>query len=117
MTGLRESGSASVLTMAVGSAVLAGAGGLMMLVVVLTAQHRAASAADLAALAAASQLWRSPGTACAAASEVAAANHARLLSCEVDADSVAVSVGLVPDHSWFDALVSRVAAHARAGYS
>jgi secretion/DNA translocation related TadE-like protein len=117
VTRLREYGSASVLTMAVGSAVLAGAGGLVMLVLVLTAQHRAASAADLAALAAASQLWSSPDTACAAASEVAAANHARLLSCEVAADSVVVSVGLVPDHSWLDAWVSQVVAHARGGYS
>jgi secretion/DNA translocation related TadE-like protein len=112
-----ERGSASVLTLALGSAVLAVSSGLMVLVVVMTGQHRAASAADLAALAAASRISSSPGTACAAAGQVAAANHVRLLSCDVAADSVVVSVGLAPGRTWLDSWLSRIAAHARAGYA
>lgn len=60
-------------TLLVFSLVAAGFAGLVAM------QHRAAAAADLAALAAA----ESPGRACDIASDVAADNHAQLSECEV----------------------------------
>ncbi len=64
------------------------------------ARHRAAAAADLAALAAADRTsGRSPGAPCPAAASVAGRNGASLTSCVVAADgsvTVRVACGLPP---------------------
>jgi secretion/DNA translocation related TadE-like protein len=58
----------------------------------MLARHRAESAADLAALAAASAMLGGPDRACAAASTFARANGADLLSCEQDSLDVRLRV-------------------------
>jgi secretion/DNA translocation related TadE-like protein len=92
----RDRGSATVLATAlvalaaVLSVLLAG------LASAVVARHRAGSAADLAALAAASTLGRSPGAACATAERVAQRNGARVSGCAVSLTSVDVSVRVRP---------------------
>jgi secretion/DNA translocation related TadE-like protein len=54
------------------------------------ARHRAAAAADLAALAAAGRVWSGPAAACASAGGVAKANGAVLRSCHVRGEQVEV---------------------------
>ena len=76
-------------------------------------QHRAAgSAADLAALAGARTL-ADGGAGCAAATEIAAANRARLAGCSVEGREVTVRV-VVPPPSW-PPWLPNIAADARAG--
>ncbi|MER7847982.1 Rv3654c family TadE-like protein [Kitasatospora sp. NPDC096077] len=59
---------------------------------VVTARHRAESAADLAALAAADRLLLDPDGGCGRAAGVAAAQGAGLVSCAVDRSADAVEV-------------------------
>lgn len=91
-----DRGSATVLA----TALVALAAALAVLLAGLTsavvARHRAASAADLAALAAASTLSRSPDAACTAAERVAQRNGARISQCAVGETSVDVSVRVRP---------------------
>lgn len=78
------------------------------------ARHRAAAAADLAALAAAQQLRKAgPATPCEAASTVAKANGGVLRSCAVDGwdVEVTVAVGITGPTAWLADPVRR----ARAG--
>lgn len=58
----------------------------------VAARHRAGSAADLAALAAAGRLLLDPGEACARAAAVAAAQGGTLRSCSIRADASEDSV-------------------------
>jgi secretion/DNA translocation related TadE-like protein len=58
----------------------------------VSVRHRAQSAADLAALAAAVGLDRGTAAACAAAQEVAGRMHTRLVSCTVENWDVEVTV-------------------------
>ncbi|MBP2707249.1 flp pilus-assembly TadE/G-like family protein [Microbispora sp. RL4-1S] len=58
------------------------------------ARHRAQSAADLGALAAASWALASPEDACGRASAVSEANGARLTSCSVSHGIASVSTGV-----------------------
>ena len=104
-----ERGAATVLVVAMAGVLmfvtigLAAAGGLV------TSQRQAQAAADLAALAAASDL----DDACGRAAEVAGANRAALEDCRVDGDEVTVSVSVAgPRVPWREV---RVAAEARAG--
>ncbi|HEX3003803.1 MAG TPA: Rv3654c family TadE-like protein [Angustibacter sp.] len=94
--GWAERGSATVLA----TALVALAASLAVLLAawasVVVARHRAAGAADLAALAAASALVRSPTEACAAAQRSAARNGARVTGCQVGPTSVDVTVGVRP---------------------
>ncbi len=69
---------ATVAAMAQGSAVLA--------------RHRASTAADLAALAAALQVAEGAAVACATAGEIAARNGGSLTRCAVSGDDVEVEV-------------------------
>jgi secretion/DNA translocation related TadE-like protein len=111
--GSAQDGSATVLVLAVASALLAAGvvgsavGGAVLL------RHRAASAADAAALAAAMRADAGPGAACARGAALARANGGRLVSCSVHgpvADvSVAVSAG-----GWLSWLPA-VRLNARAG--
>ena len=81
-----DAGSASIWLVALltlGGCVLVAALGLGAAV---TARHRAGAAADLAALAAAGKLLWQPEDACTEAARIAGAQHARMLSCAVQAD-------------------------------
>jgi secretion/DNA translocation related TadE-like protein len=83
-----ERGSATVWTVAL-AAVLATVGAAVVLVgAAVVARHRATTAADLAALAAAGRAVVGDPAACVVAAEVAAANSANLDSCEVSAAAV-----------------------------
>lgn len=68
-------------------------GGLMIGAVV-AARHRAQSAADLAALAAAARVPAGVAAACSQARSVGGAMHAVVLACEVDGLDVVVAVGV-----------------------
>ena len=90
--GDRERGSATVWTVAL-AGVLAAVGLAAVLVgAAVVARHRAGSAADLAALAAASRAVVGDPAACATAGEVAQANGAALTGCTVGGGVVEVSV-------------------------
>ena len=86
-----EPGSASLLVVSlIGVIVLLGLAAAFM--TASAAAHRQAqSAADLAALAAASTVQQG-GEACATAERVAVANHARVITCDVSGEDVALSV-------------------------
>jgi len=90
--GRREEGSATVMSLS-WLAVLAviGAAGLLM-TLVAAAQHQVESAADLAAVSAATHIGDGEQAACAAAARVASSMHARVTSCRVDGLGVAVDV-------------------------
>lgn len=70
--------------------------GSMILVVAISqmARHRANTAADLAALAAAQVLLDGTADPCAEAAQKASANSADLTSCEVDGENVTVVVSV-----------------------
>ena len=91
-----ERGSATVWVFAL-SAVLAVVGAAAVVVAVaVTARHRAGSAADLAALAAAGQAVIGDPDACAVAADVAARNGARLTSCTLQEGAVVAVTVSVP---------------------
>ena len=88
----REGGFVTIAVLGLAGVLLAVTGLLATLGTVAVARHRAASAADLAALAAAQHLR--DGTPCAAAARLAAAQSAVLTGCRVDTGSVTVEVGV-----------------------
>ena len=108
---------AMVLWVCVAAVVLAG--------VAVVARHRAASAADMSALAAASLIARAEadgdeGTAlqgCAAAYAIARANNAMVISCQVRGRVVDVTTRIeIPALSWLGGLgLDAVSGRARAG--
>jgi secretion/DNA translocation related TadE-like protein len=110
----RERGSATVWVVAL-SGVLAAIGVAAVLVgSAVVARHRATTAADLAALAAAEQAVRGGDGPCAVAAAVARANGAGLTACAVEGSAVVdvavdVAVRLGPLG------VRHAAARARAG--
>lgn len=111
MTGDR--GSAGILVLAL-AAVLALVGALAASVgAVAVARHRAASAADLAVLAAADRALDGPGPACAAADRVARAAGATVQSCELSGDVADVVAAVRPGGPIGSWGVAR--SHARAG--
>ena len=79
----RDRGSATVVAAIFLAALLAVVVVVLQLAGAVIARHRAGSAADLAALAGAGVVVVDPGSACARAGSVAAANGARISSCEV----------------------------------
>ena len=79
----------------------------------VAARHRAESAADLAALAAAQGLLVDPGGVCGRAGTISAAHHAHLVGCTLGDDAVEVRVE-VPVHG-LTALVPPARGWARAG--
>jgi secretion/DNA translocation related TadE-like protein len=81
--GRRDTGSASIWVLACAALVMVVAMVVVLRTTAVIARHRAESAADEAALAAATQIGRSD-QACPAAAAVARANGARLLSCVAD---------------------------------
>ena len=109
----RDAGVAAVLVLAL-SAVLALVGSVTVtLAAVAVARQRAASVADLAALAAAQASLRGPVEACAQATRVAMLSDAFLRSCSLEGD-VAVVVAEVRPPGVLGGLGS-ASARARAG--
>jgi secretion/DNA translocation related TadE-like protein len=91
---LDERGSGTVLVLAVIAVVLTVLGGAMALGSTLIARHRAASAADLAALAAADRVLEGSVSACAAAAVIVAEHAAELVECRLAGDIVEVTVAV-----------------------
>ena len=119
--GTADAGSATIWLLALAMVVWVAAAGAVATAGAVTARHRAASAADLAALAGAQELARaitadSPDGGCSAARATAVANHAVLVSC-VATGAVVDVVAAVPTTgiAKLAALASTVRAHARAG--
>ncbi|WP_369406298.1 Rv3654c family TadE-like protein [Nocardiopsis trehalosi] len=81
---------------------------------VRTDRHRAASAADLAALAAARHAVDRPDRVCAMARRTAADNGARLTSCTVAGLEVTVEV-VLPARTWPATVTARAAAGPGSG--
>lgn len=110
--GSGDRGAATVFAVScLGLLLLIGAA-LAVVAAMVTAHRQAQAAADLAALAGAGTLGEG-GDGCAAAAEIAAANHATLASCLVDGSDVVVEV-LVTGPRWLGA-TGDLAASARAG--
>ncbi len=88
-----DRGSGSLLAVSIVAAMLALASLLLPLSIVLSAKHRAAGAADAAALGAADvAVGALPGIPCDSAAAVARANGAALSACRVDGAVVTVRV-------------------------
>lgn len=112
-----ERGSATVLTVGAVAVVVMVLTGAMVVSGVVRDVHRAGSAADLAALAAAGPVASGEGTDCQAAASIAAANGAVLTECAAEPDGsvvVAVSVGRRWAVGWAG-LPAQVSGRARAG--
>ncbi|MEU9887280.1 Rv3654c family TadE-like protein [Sphaerisporangium sp. NPDC051011] len=87
-----DRGSATVWVVGAMALVWLLAGVLLMAGVTRVGRHRAQSAADLSALAGASQALAAPARACRLARDIAHANGATVSRCAVDAGVVDVSV-------------------------
>jgi secretion/DNA translocation related TadE-like protein len=111
--GEAERGAGSILVLCAVTVVLTAAVAVTTLTAGYHARHRAAAAADFAALAAAGRLRSGVPAACAIAQTVAEDNGGVLRSCDVDGWQVTVSVAAVVDGpaAWLPDPVRR----ARAG--
>lgn len=112
----RDRGSATVLVLGIVGVLLTLTIAAMTLLAVVCATHRAASAADLGALAGALHLsmGEDPGVACERARVLVAANGARLATCSVAADEVLIEVcARIP--ATMPGLPEEAQARARAG--
>lgn len=99
MTAVRprgDSGSATVVVLGLAAVLAVVASVAVAVAAVAVARHRAASAADLAALAAADRSLRGHAVACAAAARAATKGSAVLRRCSVDGDVVLVVAGVRP---------------------
>lgn len=113
-TGRRDGGSATVAVLGALGVILAITVGALLIVSAVVASHRAQSAADLAALAAAAALvgGEPAPSACSAGAAVAVRNGARLASCRAGPD---LSVELSVEVAATAARVGTATARARAG--
>ena len=84
-----DRGSATIWVLALSGVLAVLAAAVVLVGVAAVARHRAATAADLAALAAAGRAVLGQPGGCELAAEVARANAARLVSCAVDGSAVA----------------------------
>ncbi len=91
-----EAGFATLVVLGLAGALLAFGALLASLGAVAVARHRAAAAADLAALAAAGHLLEGTERACRVASALARGQGATLLSCTSDGTTVTVVAGVRP---------------------
>ncbi|WP_106348191.1 Rv3654c family TadE-like protein [Antricoccus suffuscus] len=89
-----ERGSGTIWVVAMAMVLCVVALSVMLLGLAQTARHKANSAADLAALAAAQVLIDGTGSPCDVASGNAAANGARITSCAVDGEVVLIAVSV-----------------------
>ena len=96
----RGSGTIYVLAMTAAVVLLTSAG--LALGQAVVARHRAAAAADLSAISAASRVLNGPISACKAAALVARSQGARLTTCRIDGEVAEVTVevlsGLLSGH-------------------
>jgi secretion/DNA translocation related TadE-like protein len=125
MTAEPDDGSATLWVLALATVLWISVAGVVLVGVAISARHRAATAADLSALAAASavehaQLEHNPtpaAAACAVARTVAAANDATVDSCQVIGAIVDVTTRVaIPALASLRFLgVESVSARARAG--
>lgn len=92
MTGPGDRGSASVLVLAVCAVVLTLCVWGVWFGAATVARQRAQAAADAGALAAAGHAWEGAAVACAHASRLVAANHGRLVGCDLDGLDALVKV-------------------------
>jgi secretion/DNA translocation related TadE-like protein len=88
-----ERGSGTLLMMSAAFLVLASGLAVALWAAVSTARHRAATAADLAALSAA-QMIQSGGDPCESARRIASVHRATLQRCEVEGEEVMVVAGV-----------------------
>ncbi|MGW6821733.1 Rv3654c family TadE-like protein [Streptomyces sp. NPDC055005] len=102
----RDRGSATVWAALVTTVLGAVFGGVLLLGQAVVARHRAAAAADLAALAAAATWAHGPEAACATAVRVARAQGASLIACEVQGE-VAEVMARAPTGPFAPVLASR----------
>lgn len=86
-----DRGSATVWGLVVATALVAVFGGVLLLGQAVVARHRAASAADLAALAAAARWAHGPEAACATAIRVAGAQGATVTACTLRGEVAEIS--------------------------
>ncbi|WP_052745576.1 Rv3654c family TadE-like protein [Allosalinactinospora lopnorensis] len=105
-----DSGSGTVWMLTLCMLIWFSASAVVVVAGVRTDRHRAATAADLAALSGARQVLNGKETPCAEAREVAEANNARLTECEVSGLTVYTEVR-VTVRTW----PGEVTARARAG--
>ncbi|MCY0926931.1 flp pilus-assembly TadE/G-like family protein [Streptomyces sp. H27-H1] len=95
MTGARsdgrDRGSATVWGVVVATVLVAVFGGVLLLGQAVVSRHRAAAAADLAALAAAASWSHGPEAACATAVRVAVAQGALITECVVTGEVAEVT--------------------------
>ena len=117
----RDAGSASVWTVALAAVVWVSAASTLLAGAGVIARHRAASAADLAALAAAQVAVRSRGSPtsaieapCNAAERIAAHNGAQVTGCAVSGQVVDVTVRVATPSLRYLGVAS-VSGRARAG--
>ena len=110
----RDRGSGTVLVLGAIAVLVAMTVGALLVVSAVVAAHRAQSAADLAALAAAGALVRgqSPPSACATGAGVATRNGGRLATCSAGAD---LSVEVAVDMPASAAHIGTATARSRAG--
>lgn len=115
--GRDESGSATVLALAVIVAVLTVTIGGLAVLGALRAVHVARSSADLAALAAAGhfQQHADPVVACAEARRIARRQSAHVLGCRIDAGGVATVTTSAPITGGLPLGPEAAQGHARAG--
>lgn len=119
MRARADDGTGSVLVVALVAVLGVGALGVATVGQAVLARHRAGTAADLAALAAASTAWPAAGSGpcaddvLAAARQVATANRGALVGCRADGGDVEVVV-TVPVPGWA-ASTGPARAAARAG--
>jgi len=91
-----DRGSATVWALAIGLVIVSTATVLALAGAASVARHRAQAAADLAAIAAALQVWDGEVAACARADDVSARNGARLVACRLDDLDAVVTVEVSP---------------------
>jgi secretion/DNA translocation related TadE-like protein len=111
----RDRGSATLLAVTMVALILAVCGGAVVVGMAVIARHRAQSAADLAALAAAGRLAAGQETACGWAASLAHAMRASVSGCVVQDLDVIVTVDVpVPLTRWGND-TARAAARAGPG--
>ena len=120
-----DAGSASLWALSLAMVLWVCVAGVVLAGVAVVARHRAATAADMAALAAASVIAQTEGggnagsglRGCAAAKAIALANDATVTSCHAIGQVVDVTTRVqIPALSWLGGLeLDAVSARARAG--
>ncbi|MFF5209990.1 Rv3654c family TadE-like protein [Streptosporangium sp. NPDC000396] len=109
-----ERGSATIWAVGVVGLIFAVGTAIMVAGTVRVARHRAQSAADLSALAAARLAFADPNRGCVEASSLAEGNKAKLTRCSIDGDGIA-EVQVAVELSLPVAGSRTIIANARAG--